>query len=398
MRAIVVGEYRLFRGPDGHFYADNVFGHDFWQRYLDVFDGVVVVARVADVADTAAMVQVDGPDVAVHPMPYYVGFGAYLRNLLRLRRAARQVAGLPGAMILRVPGAVASIVHGQLPSSRPFALEVVGDPMDVFAPGVVEPPLRRAVRSVAVRRLRAQARSAAAVAYVSTYRLAQRYPASPGVPTFAYSSASLPAAAFAPSPRVFAGPLTRVIAIGSMEQMYKGFDVLLHALAAVRSRIPEVTLTLVGGGRYAPDLEAMTEELGLADIVRFAGVIRDPEELRSVLDNSDLLVSSSRTEGLPRTIIEAQARGLPCVGTSAGATSDLLETAEMCEPGDVRGLADLVARSLRDPELSSVSARRGWANSRRYGSAALQRERNSMLAVLREAQNLFESVGTGRTG
>jgi phosphatidylinositol alpha-1,6-mannosyltransferase len=382
MRALVVGEYRLFRGPDGHVYAESVFGHAFWKRYLDVFSGVVVVARVGEAADVSSMLRVDGPGVEVYPMPYYVGLAGYLRNALRTRRAAGEVARMDGALILRLPGALGSAVQARA-RRRLFAVEIVGDPLDVFAPGVVELPLRRLIRWSAVRRLRRLARRASAVSYVSKYRLAGRYPAAPGVPTFAYSSASLPKEAFATEPRTFNKPLERIIAIGSMEQMYKGFDVLLRAFAEARQRHPRLHLTLVGGGRFARSLHDLADELGVLESVTFAGLLTTPAEVRRAIDRSDLLVSASLTEGLPRTVLEAQARGLPCVGTDVGATAELVLGDYLVPAADTGALVSAITRLTQAPSAASVEARRGWEASYNYGQAKLQQSRNDMFEAIR---------------
>lgn len=385
MRVIVAGEYRLYRGPDGHHYAESVFSHDFWERYLDVFDEVLVVARVTPTADVAALIRVDGPRVSVWEMPYYVGLAGYVRAWRTLRRAAAAVGHHEGAVVLRVPGAIGTALATAIPASRPYALEVVGDPAEVFSKGVVEPPLRRLLRWKAVRDLRRLCRRAVAVAYVSRYELEPRYPASPGTPTFAYSSAAMPEEAFSARPRGFPTPLRSLIAIGSMDQMYKGFDVLIRCLPDLLGATPELRLTLVGGGRHRGELEALVRELGVGEAVQFTGVVKDPAEIRRLLDGADLFVSASRTEGLPRTVIEAHARGVPCVGTRVGATPELLRDEDMCPPDDESQLGSLIAKRIKDPDWAMQESARAWAQARRYEQSRLQAERNRMLRTLHAA-------------
>jgi phosphatidylinositol alpha-1,6-mannosyltransferase len=382
MRAIVVGEYRLHRGPDGNHYAESVFGRQFWDRYLNVFDEVLVVARVQQVSNVSGMIRVDGDRVSVLPLPYYIGPMGYAKKYLALRSAARVVSTTPGVLVLRVPGAVSSLVSSVLPKGRTYGVEVVGDPADVLTRGVVDHPLRVVLRWRAIRSLRHQCVQASAVAYVSRYQLQERYPPGQGRPTFSYSSATMPPEAFVDAPKKYDSPLTRLISIGSMEQLYKGFDTLLQAFLSVRVKHPSAHLTLVGGGRHLADLQNLSIRLGLGEAVTFTGALSTPIEVRTHLDQADLFVSASRTEGLPRTVIEAQARGLAVLGTEVGSTPDLLPSSRMCPPNAPEALAAMIASTLSDPGNATVNATEGWANSFRFSADRLQVERDAMYTAL----------------
>jgi glycosyltransferase involved in cell wall biosynthesis len=169
-----------------------------------------------------------------------------------------------------------------------------------------------------------------------------------------------------------------------MAQMYKGFDVLLHALSMIRRSRPDVVLTIVGGGRYLESLVALAEDLGLAHAVTFTGAVTSAERIRELLDASDLYVSASRTEGLPRVVIEASARGLPAVGTNVGSTSELLPPEAMCQPGDAAALAELCASVMTRPALAGKLAGCCLLTSRAYAAPALQAHRDAMFTSLRE--------------
>lgn len=387
MRVIVAGEYRLYRAPDGNYYAESVFGYSFWTRYLEVFDEVLVVARVGEADHVDRMLRVNGDRVAVYPLPYYQGLAGYIRKRANIYAALRALAvdEAPGVIILRVPGQIGTAFHRVLKGRRTYGVEVVGDPEQVFSAGVVDHPLRRLIRWQASRGLRRQTKEAAAVSYVSGYLLPSKYPAGASSKTYVYSSASMPPAAYAAKPRTFGKPLRKVVAIGSMDQTYKGFDVLLRALVQIRRVVPDVRLTIVGGGRLQPELLSLSRQLAIADTVTFTGPLPTAEDVRRVLDLSELFVSSSRTEGLPRTVIEAQARGLACVGTNVGGTPELLPAAALFPSNDEGALAEAVIGLLNDPRKASKNALHGWSSSFEYSAEALQRRRNAMFTHLREA-------------
>jgi hypothetical protein len=195
LRVVVTSEYRFSRTPDGAVWTQDGPDHGFWTRYLAAFDEVRLVARIQDVASVAPDARrVDGPQITPWAVPYYLGPSQYLRRRAAIGRAVSGAASASDAVILRVPSPIGAILatarHRQ---RRPYALEVIGDPYDVLAPGVVRHGLRPLLRTWSTAALRQQCRRATAVAYVTERSLQARYPARPGARTTVYSSVDLPA-------------------------------------------------------------------------------------------------------------------------------------------------------------------------------------------------------------
>lgn len=90
----------------------------------------------------------------------------------------------------------------------------------------------------------------------------------------------------------------------------KNHPFLLDIFAALLKKEPTATLLLVGGGEDMPKIQAKARELGIADHVRFLGVRSDVADLMQAMD---VFVFPSLYEGLPVTMVEAQAAGLPCI-------------------------------------------------------------------------------------
>ena len=68
------------------------------------------------------------------------------------------------------------------------------------------------------------------------------------------------------------------------------------------------------------------------------------------LSELDLYMQPSRMEGLQRDMIEAMASGIPCVGSTAGGTPELLDPLDLHRPGDVAALSRLVENGLTNPD------------------------------------------------
>ncbi|MFI5906109.1 glycosyltransferase [Dactylosporangium sp. NPDC051541] len=374
-------EQRYLRTPDGRVWSTSDAGNAFWQRYRPVFDEVRVVARCADAASPPPRaLRVDGNGVEVYPLPHYVGPIGFLRRIGRLRKALKAAIEPADAVLLRVPSAIATTLP------QPFGLEVVGDPYDVFAPGVTRHPLRPLLRWWFTRRLRAQCRAASAVAYVTERALQARYPAAPGAVTAAYSSIQLDGAAFAERPRQDTGTARvrlRLVSVGSLEQRYKGIDTLIEALPRLARAGLEASLVHVGDGRCRAELERLVRERRLGGRVSFAGAVPPGAPVRLFLDDADLFVLPSRTEGLPRALIEAMARGLPAVASRVGGVPELLGPARTVPPDDPAALARAITALAADPAAMAAASALNLARARTYSAETLTRRRADFYRALR---------------
>lgn len=392
MRVLVTTEQRIQRAPDGGTYS-RAQPFD-TRRYLSVFDEVTVVARVEETSATPhAEFRIDAPNVQVEAMPQFVGPWQYLAVLPRLRARAKDVIAAADAFVLRIPGTMATLLYGRIRrAGKAFAVEVVGDPYDVFAPGAVDSLMRPYFRWSFSRLHRRLCRTADIAAYVTERTLQRRYP--PGGWTTHYSSLDLPMAWFVEPERVGArmerisakrqsGEPLRLLYVGSLAQKYKAPDVLVHAVAAARDRGVELHLALVGEGWFRAQLEQLARELGIAERVEFVGTL-PVSGIKAALDEADLFVLPSKTEGLPRVIVEAMARGVPCVATTVGGIPELLPAEDMVPPGDVEALTQKLVEVVSDPDRMERMARRNLERGADFAQPLLEARRQEAYAKLRE--------------
>jgi glycosyltransferase involved in cell wall biosynthesis len=375
MDLVVALDYRFHTTPDGNVWTSNAFAHSFWRRYLDVFDRVRVVARAAAVEEPQpGDHRVDGDAVSFDSVPFYLGPAKYLRKALAVRRAAVRAIGAGDAVILRVGSELAaSIAPAMLRQGRPYGLEVVGDPYDAFAPGAICHPLRPFLRWRNTRMLKQQCANACGAAYVTEAALQCRY----GCPAHmtSVSDVELPEEFWEkPARPRHAFDERRLLFVGSLEQMYKGPDVLIDAMALCLREEPRFLLSLAGEGRHLPELEQRTAALGIADRVRFLGKLSSAA-VREELDRSSLFILPSRTEGLPRAMLEAMARGLPAIGSAVGGIPELLAPEDLVPPGDAEVLAGRILEVTRDPRRIERMSERNRRKARQYREEVLRPRR-----------------------
>ncbi len=90
----------------------------------------------------------------------------------------------------------------------------------------------------------------------------------------------------------------------------KNHPFLLDIFATLLKEEPNAVLLLVGGGEDMPRMQTKAHALGIAEHVRFLGIRSDVADLMQAID---VFVFPSLYEGLPVTMVEAQAAGLPCL-------------------------------------------------------------------------------------
>lgn len=389
MRLVITAEHHFVKLPDGSFWGPDSMTYPFWARYLAVFDTVSVAARVRNVpAVSGEYTRIDGPGVSVHGLPDYAGPRAFLKIRREFRRQAALAVREEDAVLLRVgcsplAAAIESALRG---TGHPYGVEVITDPHMVFAPGAIRHQLRPIFRQMFTRQLKRQCVNAATATYVTRSALQVPYPAGPETYSTHYSDVDLPPGAFVAGARsgaLLAG-IPTIVSIGSMAQLYKGFDVLIEAVARCVDRGLGLRLVLIGDGRHRPELEDQVERRGLSQHVTFLGQLPGGGAIREQLDQADLFVLASRTEGLPRVMIEAQARALPCIGTDIGGIPELLDAADLVAPNDPEALATGIARVMSDGALRARQSARNLAVAHSYGEQVLQARRTGFLQELRK--------------
>ena len=158
----------------------------------------------------------------------------------------------------------------------------------------------------------------------------------------------------------------------------KGVDLLLRAWAQL---VEPRQLILVGEGAERSSLEALASELHL-DYVTFTGSTND---VRSYLQQADLFVLPSRSEGIPNALLEAMACGLPVVASAVGGIPDVVQDGEsglLVPPDDVPALAKAIRRLLVDPDLRRQMGQK--ARQRVESDYSLQSTTNRHLELYRE--------------
>ena len=149
----------------------------------------------------------------------------------------------------------------------------------------------------------------------------------------------------------------------------KGLRYLLKAVQSISERGVDVRLRILGDGHHRPQLERLAARLGISQRVTFCGHVAFGPELFQYYRSSDIFVLSSLSEGVPKTLTEAMASGVPVVATNVGGVSDVItdgETGLLVGTRSASEIRDAMMTLIENPSHRRAIIENGYEFARRH--------------------------------
>jgi glycosyltransferase involved in cell wall biosynthesis len=152
----------------------------------------------------------------------------------------------------------------------------------------------------------------------------------------------------------------------------KNYPAAIRAIAKAGN--PKLHYMICGRGPELENLQNLSKELGVENQIHFLGFRTDVKEL---LTGADIFLFTTRQEGLPRSMMEAMASGLPCVASAIRGNVDLIENGVngfVCATEDVDGYADAIAKIVADPELREQMRQNNLEKIKNYDISVVEQQ------------------------
>ena len=386
MKLLVTTNGRLFRTPDGIFYTPIVYDYVFFQRYLEIFDSVRLVAHVTEVEKAAPdWLRVDGHKLEIFPVISPKGKIGYLKNYKAIRQSLKIAIIDCDAANLRIPDELAFQLYRIIRqySKIPVGIEVTSNSWDFFSPGATKGFLRPILRRWWDFQQKRLCKEADASCYVTKEAIQKRYTS--GIDKYTTYCSDVDIEQYCDDPHREYGdkPITelRILHIsGSISGKAKGHKELVEALAMLKTKGYKFHCTLIGKGNLDSDI---LEIVNVNDLdITFAGT-KKAIEIRELLLNHDMFVFPSYREGLPRVIVEAMASGIMIVATALDGIKELLPIESLVEVRSSEQLSAKIEHYLKNPmEMTKISMI-NKSSSEDYRKVSLNRRRSDYYGTLR---------------
>lgn len=163
--------------------------------------------------------------------------------------------------------------------------------------------------------------------------------------------------------------------IGSLEATYKGYDTVIKSLSLLKKRSKlNFKLELVGGGAFS-HINKLLSRSEVKDDVIIKGTLSHPKGVFDWLDTIDIYLQPSRTEGLPRSLIEAMSRGCACIGSNVGGIPELISPEYIHKKDDITKLSMLIEK-LFSSEERKKNIIKNFKIVSKYNKKILDKKRN----------------------
>lgn len=166
---------------------------------------------------------------------------------------------------------------------------------------------------------------------------------------------------------------------------YKGHAYVIRAMVRLRDRFPNLVYDVVGDGLSRPELEKLADELGVADVVRFHGLVTE-EALRCHYANADVFIMPSSGEGFGFVFLESMAHGIPAIGGNLDATPEVIVngvTGFLVNPTSVDSIVESASLLLSNTQLREDMGRAAAQHvNQNFGFQGFQQQLKRYLAEL----------------
>lgn len=371
----------------GKYYAKNQERYDFFKRYLRVFDTLRLAVRCVDVCEEEkAGVELTDPRIEICHISNFSGPIQYAKSYFKIAGQIRSIVDGCDAAIIRIPSTIGQrVAHKVMKSGIPYAVEIVYDATDGAANSRTF--IERMLWKHIDKDMLTISHMADGVSCV-TERFLQKHYFSKKKDVFVshYSSLALDKS-FYTSAREFPKKEILTIAHVSNQVDYntrKGHIQLVKMLSILKNRGVLAKIIFVGSDYHngIAQLGEYAKKLDVQELITFTGRV-GRKELSDILDKADLFVFPTAAEGLPRVVIEAMAKGLPCVISNVSGNPELVAEDMLVDYLDVNSLVNKTEYLIKTPVKYTEVSKENFQKSHQYEASVLEKRRDSFYKKLK---------------
>lgn len=392
MDLLLVADGHYFRDKHGDVYVETTYDYQFYSRYLAVFDKVYAVVRIENIDKASPKLKkCSGTNLEFLELPAFTGPWEYIKHFPHLKKLAKQYSQKASCGIFRLPAATANFMCKSFSKTKkPFAVEIVVDPWENFAPGSIRSILRPVIRYTWTKLVKDMCKKANGASYVTQNYLQEKYPCAADLKKNSasfkswYSSVELPDDEFA-QPRKYELKKTwTIIHVANTFADYgKGHIPLMNALKIVRRKGYDVQIEFVGDGSKKDEFIQYAKSQNISDAVKFLGRLPSGDRVRQQMKKADLFVFPTKAEGLPRALLEAMSVGLPCLSSPTCGIPEVLDKKYLYQYEDYNGFASGIIDFIENPLKMEQASSENIVIAKHFSSSVLNKRRKEFYEQLK---------------
>mgnify|MGYP003303063645 CR=1 FL=1 len=383
MKAVYCYDGPLYRDEEGFYYGRN-FNDQMFERYFKVVDSLEIIIRVREMKQEDAirsLSRIKNPNISVTECPNLSSVKGLLTKTLEVYKLLKERISKADVVFVRVPSNISNIAIDVCKKlDKKYLIEVVGCQWDAYWNYSLKGKLFALPATLMMKQ---RIKKAPYVLYVTNKFLQKRYPTNGK--TINCSNVELAEMTNVVLDnrinRIKEYDTTTKYIIGTaagIDVLFKGQEYIIRAIGALKEKgITCFEYWLVGGGT-ASRLMKIAEECHVTEQVKIMGQIPQ-SKIYDWLDEIDIYAQPSRQEGLPRAVIEAMSRGVPCIGAKTAGIPELLEEDYVFSNSktEVEEICNILMRMINDKTKLQDSSKRNYEEAKKYQRNTLIEKRTA---------------------
>lgn len=384
----------------GNLYSKRIDYATYWDRFLESFEKVTILARVKTAAKLpSGFFRSTGSNVNFMPIIDYDGPIEFIRKLKIISKQVDEALKKDVFIVLRVPSHLGVLVHKKLKRlNMPFSVEVVGDPYEV---GIFLPipfVFRKLYSYFMSNNMRRIAKDAIGALYVTKHHLQSLYPTKNHTINSDASNVFIPDSMYLSNLNIRYNTAKTIekrlynnqeipVKIGVIGMLYpiKSSLEIVEAFHVLVKKGYNVKLEFAGDGPLLKVINSKSKRLNMDEKVYCHGSLSSGKEIFTFIDSLDLYIQFSKTEGLPRAMIEAMARSCPVISSNVGGISELIPQDLLVDRLSISELANKMIWLLNNKERFVKAINENSVKSKEYLESKLnQRKLNFYKKIKKE--------------
>lgn len=377
-----------FIEKDTHYYTSGSLNNEVFDRYVNIFGRVKVLANVCRYSEKNARFINDKNKVTNINFDLIRGKNGCF-DLLEISKKIKTSIDKSEHIVIRMPSFYGIIaIHYAKKTKKKYLVEVVGCPWDAFwnhsAKGKVIAPFMWYMTKRAVKQ-------SPYVLYVTNSFLQKRYPTKgknigcsdvvlPSIDNEILNKRLIKIKSMSKNQPIRLGTSAAV------NVKYKGQEYVIKAISELNKEGYNFEYYLAGGGDNGY-LKSIAEKFNVLDKVKFLGALPH-KDIFNYLDSIDIYIQPSKQEGLPRALVEAMSRGCASIGSSTGGIPELLNDKFIFKKGNVKSICNIL-KSFNS-EVMIEESKRSFCKAKEFNKEILDRKRTDFYKEYDECVSKLE--------
>ena len=382
MKLLYIGRYQFIQKADG-VYTLPAYGNAFWQKYLNVFDTVHVLGEpIKGYLYVGTLVKLTDSRVTVNVLPANTNPKEWV-NDFEVKKQLKKYIQAAQAILIK-PSSRKGIMAIKLAKKykKPYMIELTGDLHRIL---LQHPNLFKRLYSPYLHsQITSAIKDCRFGLYVTESHLQKVYPISGE--QCGCTDTNIPV----PQESILQTRLNKISKyqpdtcykiglVGFYHGNHKGIDTALKAISLLQNIKAELHVLGIGTEEDRNKWYALAEKYQVKDKLFFDTPLTGIEKVLAWNDSMDLIILPSRSEGLPRCIVESISRACPCIVSDVCGLPELVDKRWIHNPEDAATLSGLMETLLSDKTLLSQAAKQNFEHSFNYTQDVLTKRRNAFL-------------------